>query len=520
MGYEIMMDTVQKKGTIEEGYLTFINPATGETFGKVKASDPADVPETVAVSREASVEWGARPLTERLAILRKLYALLIDSTDEITRIISRDTGKPRQDALIELFTTMNYFNVTMKKAAKWLKDEKVSTGLQFMKRAYITRRPFGVVAVISPWNYPFVLTMNPVLGALIAGNSVVVKGSEVTAAVGALMDHLFSEIPELQDVVQFLHGDGRVGAALVEARPDLIFVTGSVRTGQLISKAAADSLTPVICELGGKDPMIVLEDADIEAAARWGTWGAFSNSGQTCMSPERIYVVEAVYDKFIEAVRKEIEKMKIGYSSDESAAYHYGSITFPRQKEIVTEQMEDARKKGATVHTGGSGEGMFYQPTLVTELTQDMLLLNEETFGAIMPVIKVKDEEEAIKAANDSEYGLSASVFSENSQRADRVARRLQVGSVNINDTMSHYGLPELPFGGVKGSGHSRSNGRAGLQEFTYTLGIVRGKPRSWDIGTQVRNPGNYRRARGSLYLTLGRGFRKRLAGLMDLLKG
>lgn len=515
-----MNDTVNNKGRIIDGYLQFINPATGEIFGKVKASKPKDATETLEKSRKAAEKWSALPLSRRISILKKLYAHIMEKTDEITLTITQDTGKTRQDALIELLTTMNYFNTTLKKAPKWLKDEKVSTGLQFMKRAYITRRPYGIVAVIAPWNYPFVLTMNPILGALIAGNSVIVKGSEVTSAVNVLMEELFAAIPELDGIVRFLHGDGSIGAALVEARPDLIFVTGSVRTGQLISKAAADTLIPVICELGGKDPMIVLDDADIETAVRWGAWGAFANSGQTCMSPERIYVVEKIYDQFIKALQKEIESMKIGYSDHESAAYHYGSITFPKQRNIVTTQIEDARKKGARVLTGGKGEGMFYEPTLITDITDEMLLMKEETFGAVMPVIKVKDEKEAIAKANNSEFGLSASVFSKSNKRADRVARQLQVGAVNINDTMSHYGIPELPFGGVKQSGHSRSNGKIGLQEFTYTMGIIKGKPRSFDVATQVRNPGNYRRARGSLYLTLGKGIGKRLAGLRDLLQG
>jgi len=420
--------------------------------------------------------------------------------------------------MIELYTCLNYFNTAMKNASQWLREEKVSTGLQITKRAWVKQKPFGVVAVISPWNYPLVLMLNPVLGALIAGNVVVVKPSEYTPATAAFIETLFKRVPELKPYIRFVYGDGQTGAALVSAPPDMIFVTGSVRTGQLISKAASETLIPVVCELGGKDPMLVLEDADIEAAARWGTWGAFTNSGQTCMAPERVYVVEAVYDDFLKAVLEEIAGFRVGYSLDENSSYHYGAISFPHQLQIIVEQLRDAVEKGASILRGGSHDGVFFQPTIIIGVDSSMRLLQEETFGAIMPIIKVKDEAEAIAMANDSPYGLSASIFSEDLSRAKRIAEELEVGSVNINDTISHYGIAEMPFGGVKASGYGRSNGREGLRAFTYSAGYVYGKPRSWDIATKLREPGNYRRTKATMFATLAPTWRQKLAGLWALL--
>ena len=266
--------------------------------------------------------------------------------------------------------------------------------------------------------------------------------------------------------------------------------------------------------------MIVLQDADLDAAARWGVWGAFSNSGQTCISPERVYVVEEVYEAFLSKIRVEVDKVRMGYSTDVDSAYHYGSMTYPRQLGIVQSHIDDAVQKGARILTGGSHDGMLFQPTVLVDVDETMLVVQEETFGPVLPVIKVENEADAVARANDSVYGLSASVFSEDPARAQRVAESLQVGSVNINDTMSHYALPELPFGGVKQSGHGRSNGREGLLAFTTTAAYVHGKPVRWDIATKLREPGSYRRAKAMMLATLAPGWKRRLNGLRDVLFG
>ncbi|MBN1264332.1 MAG: aldehyde dehydrogenase family protein [Anaerolineales bacterium] len=514
-----MKDFLERKGTLVEGRLPFINPANGEQFGSVPAASAADARCAVLQMRVLTGEWGRRSLKSRIQLLRKFYQVLFDEIETITTVISRDTGKPRQDALIELYTCMYYFDTLLRKAPQWLRREKVPTGLQMFKKAELRWKPYGVVAVISPWNYPFVLTMNPVLGALTAGNTVVVKPSEFSAAVGAGMEALFRKVPELNDCIRFLHGDAVVGSALVESGPDLVFVTGSVSTGKAILSTAAKSVTPVVCELGGKDPLIVLEDADVLAAARWGLWGAFSNSGQTCMSPERIYVVSDVYNEFLETCLQEAQKIRVGFSEEAEAPYHYGPMTTIQQLEIVERQLDDAVGKGAVVRFGGEHNGMFFQPTILTEVDSSMALLQEETFGPLLPVIRVRDKAEAVYLANQSAYGLSAAVFGENLFQAIEVAEALEVGSVNINDTMSHYGLPRLPFGGVKQSGFGRINGRDGLRTFTVPASVVYGKPKPYDIGTILRKPGKYTLAKSTMLAVLGPTLKDRIKGVLQLLR-
>ena len=284
-----------------ERELTFVNPATGAVFGRTPRTSPDDVRRAMLEMRAAAGVWGRKPVAERVRIMRRFQEALIDARDEISDVINQDCGKSRQDALIEVFMTADLLNEYNRHAAEWLSAREVPRGLYIFKRCLVEPRPYGVVAVISPWNYPFALAMPPVIGALLAGNTVILKPSEVTAATGVLMERLFQRVPELAPFVRGVHGDGEVGAALVQARPDFIFLTGSTPTGKKVMRAAAEHLIPVTCELGGKDPLIVLEDADVDAAAKWAVWGAYFNTGQTCMAVERVYVVAPVYDEFVRA---------------------------------------------------------------------------------------------------------------------------------------------------------------------------------------------------------------------------
>jgi acyl-CoA reductase-like NAD-dependent aldehyde dehydrogenase len=473
--------------------LPFINPATSQQFGEVKTTS---VEEILLARREmaaAAKTWAAKPLAERIRILRQLLKLMLDEIDEITAVMNMDNGKSRQDALIELFVTADMMTQYLKHASKWLHRRRISPGLQIFKRCYVDYKPHGVVAVIGPWNYPFVLLVPPIFNALLAGNTVLAKPSEVTSATGVMIEKLFQRIPELAPYVRFLHGDGRVGAALVQSKPDMIYITGSVATGKKVMQAAAEHLIPVVCELGSKDPMIVLEDADIEMAAKWGVWGAFYNSGQTCVSVERVYVVASVYDQFVEAALAETKKMKIGYSPHTDNEFNMGPLTFQRQIDIVENHMADALKKGAKVLLGGKRTGMFMEPTIVTEVDHSMQLMQDETFGPIMPIMKVDDERHAIQLANDSHMGLGASVWSRDMRRAERVAHQLETGSVNINDTITHFAIPTLPFGGVKESGIGRSHGQEDLLQFVTSRAYVLGKgPHPLDVATILRKPNTY----------------------------
>lgn len=501
-------------------FLPFVNPATDEQFGSVLMTSAAEVQRARREMDAAAQTWAAKSIKERVRIVRKLQTLLIDEMDDITAVMNQDNGKSRQDALSELFMSVDLINQYCNRAPRWLRRRRISPGLQIFKRCYIEQHPHGVVGIIGPWNYPLVLILPPVISALLAGNTVLVKPSEVTAATGVMIEQLFQKVPELAPYVRFLHGDGRVGAAMVQSRPDLIFLTGSTKTGRLVMRAAAENMTPVICELGGKDPMIVLEDADIAAAAHWGAWGAFYNTGQTCMAVERIYVVESVYDRFLDAFVEETRKLKQGYSPEIENPNDLGPLTFQRQVDIIEDHVQDALDKGAQIIHGGKREGLYMEPTVMVNVDHSMKIMREETFGPVVPIMMVDDELHAIQLANDSNLGLSASVWSRNLAHAEQVAHQLYVGSVNINDTMSHFAIPRLPFGGVKESGIGRTHGKKDLLQFTQTRAFVVGNPPlPFDIATILRQPGNYRLGSGIIHLAFGTSLKQKIEPVVDLLE-
>lgn len=497
--------------------LPFLNPATGEQFGEVAVATAQDVAQAHKDMRQNFAVWRRKPVRDRVRILRQLQELIIDSVDEISAVINQDTGKSRQDGLIEVMMTVDRLHQYYKQAPRWLRRRRVPPGLYVFKKYYTEPHPFGVVAVLGPWNYPFDLCMSPVCSALLAGNTVILKPSEVAPAVGALMESLFQRIPELAPYVRVLHGDGVVGSKLVEAKPDLVFLTGSTATGRKVAQATAKHLTPFLCELGGKDPMIVLEDANLQAAARWGVWGAFYHTGQTCMGVERVYVVESVYDEFVRQVVAETEKVKIGYSPEIHNEYHTGPLTFERQAQIVEDHLKDALEKGARILIGGRRQGLFMEPTVMVDVDHTMKLMRQETFGPIMPIMKVKDETEALWLANDSTYGLSACVWSNNMRQAKRVAHRLNVGSVNVNDAISHYPVSLLPFGGVKQSGNARTHGRQEVLQFTHLRSYAIGRPPiALDLATHMRNPDNYRLGKAVMHLAFGVTPQQRLKPVVE----
>lgn len=502
------MGTSQTKEKVLNGRIEsipFVNPATNEQFGQVQMATQQQVIDARREMEAAAKIWSAKSVRERVRILRQLQKLVIDEADEITAVVNKDNGKSRQDALLEVFISLDAMNQHLKHAPSWLRRRRVSPGLFITKRAYAEPKPYGVVAIIGPWNLPFNLMFSPIVTALLAGNTVLAKPSEVTGATGVLLESLFSRVPELSPFVRFLHGDGRVGAAMIDSNPDLIYLTGSISTGKKIMKAAADTLTPVIFELGSKDPMIVLEDADIASAAKWGVWGAFVNTGQACISVERVYVVESVYDQFVEAVIDEVDKVQTGYSPATDNRFDMGPMTFERQLEIIDDHMQDAIVKGARVAVGGKKQGMFVEPTVVLNVDHSMKIMREETFGPIIPIMKVENEAHAIQLANDSDMGLGASVWSRDIKRAERVAHQLETGTVNINDALSHFGVPDLPFGGVKESGNGRSHGKEDLLQFTNTHSyLLSNSPHPLDIATILRQPGTYDANKAIMKMVLG----------------
>lgn len=495
--------------------LAFTNPATGQVFGEIEITPPDGVRQAVSDLRAAFPAWSAKPVRERVRVLRKFQKLLIERRDEITMVLNQDCGKSRQDALIELFVTVDNLAQYCAQAPKWLKRRRVSSGLYFTKRSYVDHRPHGVVAILSPWNYPFTLSLPPMIAALLAGNTVILKPSEVSAATGALIERLFQALPELAPYVRVVHGDGRTGAALSQAGTDFIFLTGSPATGKKVMQSAAETLTPVALELGGKDAMLVLDDADLDAAAHWGAWGAFFNTGQTCMSVERVYVVESVYDRFVELACRYARQFTSGFSTQPNTTFFMGPIIDPRQVKIIDSHVEDALGRGAVMLTGGKGQGNFYEPMVMVNVDHSMLLMRAETFGPILPIMKVKDEAEAIRLANDSLYGLGASVWSRNMPRAERVAGQIQAGAVIVNDNIAQFGIPMLPFGGIKDSGFGRTHGREGLLLFTRPYSYAVGAPPlKWDVATILRESGHYELASALMGLLFGASLGQRWQSL------
>ncbi|MCS6856342.1 MAG: aldehyde dehydrogenase family protein [Deltaproteobacteria bacterium] len=451
------------------------SPITGEVLGEFPVATREEVEAAVARAREAFPRWRAIPIEERIAILSRMKEILRAKRDEFARRISEDTGKPLVDSIMtELLVVPAFLDHYAKRAPKVLARKRVPASPLFPgKIAYIEYFPMGVIAVISPWNFPFQLAVVPALSALIAGNTVVIKPSEVTPITGELIRELFQAIGLERGVVEVVLGDGSTGAFLTEAKVDKIFFTGSVATGRRVMAAAAKHPIPVELELGGKDAMIVCADAPLERAARGAAWGGLLNCGQMCTSVERIFVEAPVYERFLELLLEEVKKVKVG-GPDEGA--DMGPITFPKQLETVERHVRDALEKGAKLLFGGhriDRPGQFYAPTLLSDVRPDMAVYTEESFGPILPVIRVRDVEEAIQLANQHEYGLNASVWTRDLQKGFAIASRLECGQVTINDVVSSVAHPGLPFGGVKSSGFGRYHGDEGLLSFVHTRALL-----------------------------------------------
>ncbi|HJS19184.1 MAG TPA: aldehyde dehydrogenase family protein [Anaerolineales bacterium] len=505
---------------METETLSFINPATGVKFGEVETTTSEAVQQAVDEMRSSSAVWSAKSVRERIRVLRRFQAVLIDRRDEITGVLNQDCGKSRQDGLLELIVTVDMLAQHCAQAPKWLKSKRVSSGLYLFKQCFVEYRPHGVVAVIAPWNYPLTLALPPLLAALLAGNTVVLKPSEVTAATGVLIENLIQSVADLDPFVRVVHGGAEVGAALVTARPDYIFATGSTSTGRKILQAATEHLIPVALELGGKDAMIVLDDADIDAAARWGVWGAFFNTGQSCMAVERVYVIESKYDEFVRRALNYAKQFKLGYSTEADSPYSMGPVSDPRQVDVIEKHLDDALAKGACILMGGREQGMFYSPIVMVDVDHSMLLMREETFGPIMPIMKVRDEAEAIRLANDNRFGLGASVWSRDIRHAKAVADKVEAASVILNDSLAQFGIPMLPFGGIKDSGFGRTHGQEGLMQFTRSFSYaVGGVPSKWDIATVLRENGRYNLATAIMGVLYGTTLRQKWETLTQLFR-
>ncbi|MBU8908834.1 aldehyde dehydrogenase family protein [Desertibacillus haloalkaliphilus] len=461
----------------ENNKLHSYHPATGQWIGKVELTATSDVPDLYSKARAAFATWSGLRLPERIKYIRNIRIYMTEHLDDIATVIADDTGKVKTEAVVaDLLPVVDGLCHIEKHAKHILSEQKKTTPLLFFgKKSYVEYIPRGVVLVISPWNYPLQLALIPVVSALVAGNTVILKPSEVTPLVGKQIEDIVQGAGLPPHVVQVAHGGGNLGAALTAGKPDYIFFTGSVRTGKMIQQQAAKDLIPTTLELGGKDPMIVFEDANIERAVQGALWGAFTNSGQVCMSVERLYVHRSIYDSFKEKLVAEVKKLKQGTAIDDDI----GSMTYPQQVEIVKAQVEEAIREGATLEAGvvpeqwDQSSGLFIPPTVLTNVNQEMKVVKEETFGPILPMLPFDTEEESIALANDSNYGLNASVWSSDIKKAKRVASQLLSGNVLINEVIVTVANHHLPFGGIKESGLGRYHGEAGLRDFCHEKSVM-----------------------------------------------
>ncbi|MBV8759944.1 MAG: aldehyde dehydrogenase family protein [Deltaproteobacteria bacterium] len=442
--------------------LSSTNPATGEVIGTVPIMTAAEVDAAVARARVAAETWSTRSFaarTEELVAFRK--AIAAEAT-EIADLLHRENGKPELEALTEVMMALGHVQHATAIAEKAMAPRKVGAGILANFRASISYHPLGVIGVIGPWNYPLFTPMGSIAYALAAGNAVVWKPSELTPLVALEIERIAKRTFALPDLLQVVTGAGATGAALAKAAVDKIAFTGSAATGKRVMQAASERLTPVLLELGGKDPMIVDADADIAKAAEAAVYGALTNAGQACISVERVYVNEAVHDQFVEEVVRQVRDLKVG--GDDG---HLGAMTSPAQVTIVRDHLEDAVAKGAKVLTGGPDAiaGNYIQPTVLTNVDHRMKVMTEETFGPVLPIAKVRSVDEAVKLANDSNYGLGSSVFAGKAARA--IADRLRAGMTSVNSVMAFAGIPTLPFGGIGDSGFGRIHGEEGIREFT-----------------------------------------------------
>jgi len=452
------------------------SPVTLESIGEFDAATAAEVQGAVDRARKAQREWALKSFAERAEVLWRWVDVIVERQDDIIDLVIKETGKARYEAIaMEVMAPCMQISHYAKRGAKYLQTRKRRpTGvMRFTKKLSLVYQPLGVIGLITPWNGPIALVTNPLAQALMAGNAVVHKPSEVTPFSAVLLKELTEKAGFPQDLYQVVQGDGATGAALIDAGVDKVSFTGSVATGRKVGEACGRNLIPVTLELGGKDAMIVCEDADLARAADGAVRGSFFNTGHYCCGTERVYVPESIYDPFVEMVVTQARSLK----QTEACDGDVGAVFWDKQMEIIEAHMADAKEKGAKVLVGGERNralsGYFFPPTVVVDVDHDMDLMRSETFGPIVAIQKVRNEEEAIALANDSDYGLSGNVWTTDLAKGEAIAEQITTGSVCVNDIAVTYGIPEAPFGGVKTSGVGQVNGEVGIRGYCHLHPII-----------------------------------------------
>ncbi|GHJ49993.1 aldehyde dehydrogenase [Catellatospora sp. TT07R-123] len=484
---------------VSAGELISTNPATGEEVARLPVASAADVAAAVERARAASAWWAGLGWRERRRRVLRWRSLLVQRMQALAELMHREGGKPVDEALLEIVSAVDHAAWAAKHARRVLRRRRVPGSLMQLEYAgYLEYQPYGVIGVIGPWNFPIFTPFGSIAYALAAGNAVVFKPSEYTPAIGQFYVDAFNEVVPEHPVLQIVHGGGEVGAALCRSGVDKLAFTGSGPTGAKVMAACAESLTPVLIECGGKDAMIVAEDADLAQAAETAAWGANFNAGQACVGIERAYVHAKVYDDFVAKLVAETERIDVDTQ--------VGPITMPGQRDIIARHIDAALTDGGRALLGGpdSVRGAYVRPTILVDVPHDSAAVREETFGPTIVVTKVASVDEAITLANDSAYGLGSSVFSKG--RGMEIAARLRTGMTAVNSAFAFAVLPELPFGGVGGSGFGRIHGADGLREFTRAKSIAKRRmPSTPALLTFRRTPAGMKLAMAAVKFLHGR---------------
>jgi acyl-CoA reductase-like NAD-dependent aldehyde dehydrogenase len=456
------------KPTTTAKTLKSYSPVNGELVGEVPIATREDVKNAIARARKAQAAWGVLPIEERCARLTRFRDALVERADEFVDVVSRECGKPRHDVLShEVFISVDLFTYYLKNAAKILAPREIGLSLMMHKKSVVHYMPRGVVGVIGTWNFPVVIPLGDALAALVTGSAVIVKPSEVTPLSMQKAKEIWDSTGLPEDLFIIVHGGGDVGQAMIEGGIQKLCFTGGVETGKKVAAACGANLIPCVMELGGKAPLIVCADADVERTAKAIVFGGFVNSGQVCISVERVYAHEKVHDELVARVRDLTRELRQG-DPNGADIVDVGAIIFDKQIDVAEKHIADAVSKGAEIVTGGKrrpGPGQFFEPTVLAKCDHSMTVMTQEIFGPIVPIQKVSSEDEAIKLANDSHLGLNAYVFTKDRAKGTRLAERVEAGSVIVNDVLMNYAAPETPFGGIKQSGFGRIHGEDALRE-------------------------------------------------------
>jgi len=474
---------------ISPDVLPSYNPATGEVSENIPRTQPQEISGIVARAREVEEKWRSMSIADRSQVLNRLKQTILAARNELVDTVVRESGKPRVEALFaDIFVSLDTAAYYAKNLPKLLRAERVPhhSSAAKLKSGKLQYEPFGVIGIISSWNYPLAIPMGQIICAVAAGNAVVCKTSEFTPKCGELIQKLFCDAGFPQHLVNIVQGDGEIGQALIDALPDKVLFTGSVRTGKRVAEACARNLTPSVLELGGKDAMIVLADANLDVASSAALWGSFTNCGQVCLSVERLFVEREISEKFLRLCVEKAKTLRLGPGTDSTT--DVGPLIRPQQVQRMKELIADAMSRGAHVLCGGQARPdlgpCFFEPTVIASADSSMRLFQEETFGPILAIQIVADSDEAIQRANDSPFALSASVWTADNERGRQIATRLRAGAVMVNDAISYFAIAEAPHGGCSASGWGRTHGRAGFLEMVQPKYVdvdgLSGKEKPW----------------------------------------